>query len=231
METITAKTWPNAAILSNWWREVKDNFWEEDARPHVKMLVKDLMEHTLKEDIGNALKRDWDEIIPYRNGYYSRNLVSQYGLIPEVRVPRLRNVSYKTRVFKRYKRHQDIVEDLIEDIFLKGISTRKVGDCVQRLLGENLKLMVMDGSPGLKAAAEVIYLDEMLSFFDCPEDHWIKIRTTNAIERSFREVRRRTRVFSCFTDRDSSERLIYAIFVHLNNSWKGKPLQGFTQFN
>lgn len=396
MENVTARTWPPTAILSNWWKEVKDNFWEEDAKPHVKQLVKELMENTLKEDISNTIKHDWEEKVPYRNGYYKRSLVSQYGLIDGIRVPRLRNETYKTRVFKRYKRHQDIVEDLIEDIFLKGISTRKVGDCVQRLLdtkisassvsritkrldlkvnifhkrkildeyqylildgitlkvkyggkyhkrlvlvaygitlfgkkeligfkqakgesqsswesllnslyrrgllGENLKLIVMDGSPGLKSAAEIIYpeakiqrcwvhklrnvtdkvrkkdekdvlrgaqaiylaknrrkamhafnrwknrwqsdypkavrclekdLEEMLSFFDCPEDHWIKVRTTNAIERSFREVRRRTRVISCFTDKASSERLIYAIFMHLNNSWKDKPLKGFTQFN
>lgn len=396
METMTAQTWPSAAILCNWWKEVKENFWEEDAKPNVKRLVKNLMENTLQEDISRALKSDWATGIPYRNGYYPRDLISQYGLIQDIRVPRLRKATYKTHVFKRYKKYQHVVEDLVEDIFLKGISTRKVGDCVQRLLdtrvssstvsriskrldlkvtafhkrklldeyqylildgitlkvrkankyhkrlvlvaygitvfgkrelvgftqakgesqnawevllnslyrrgllGENLKLIVMDGSPGLKAAAEVIYpeariqrcwvhklrnvtdkvrkkdqndvlrgaqkiylaknrsralnafkkwkdkwesdypaavrclekdLDELLSFFDYPKEHWIKIRTTNAIERSFREVRRRTRVFSCFSNRASSERIIFAIFAHLNTAWKDKPLGGFTQFN
>jgi putative transposase len=36
-------------------------------------------------------------------------------------------------------------------------------------------------------------LEQLLSFFDCPREHHVKIRTTNAIERIFREVRRRTR--------------------------------------
>jgi transposase-like protein len=166
------------------------------------------------------------------------------------------------------------------------------------LEGKNLRLIVMDGSKGLKAAAEVVYpqakiqrcwvhklrnvanlcprkyhacvrearkiyladnrtqasaalkrwkqawfsrcpkavaclerdLDELLNFFDCPKEHRVKIRTTNAIERSFREVRRRTNVFSCFSNPDSTERIIYAIFTHLNNGWKDKPLDGFTQF-
>mgnify|MGYP001582783466 FL=1 len=73
-------------------------------------------------------------------------------------------------------------------------------------------------------------LEDLLNFLDCPKSHQIKIRTTNAIEPSFREVRRRTRVFSCFSNLASSERIIFAIFTHLNNNWQGKPLKQFTQF-
>jgi len=40
-------------------------------------------------------------------------------------------------------------------------------------------------------------LEELLSFIACPSVHWRRIRTTNAIERAFREVRRRTRPMSC----------------------------------
>ena len=36
-------------------------------------------------------------------------------------------------------------------------------------------------------------LENLLSFFAAPESHWQKVRTTNVIERAFREVRRRTR--------------------------------------
>ena len=73
-------------------------------------------------------------------------------------------------------------------------------------------------------------LEELLSFFDCPKEHRVKVRTTNAIERSFREVRRRTNVFSCFSNPASTERIIYAIFTHLNNGWKDALLPHFTQF-
>jgi putative transposase len=41
-------------------------------------------------------------------------------------------------------------------------------------------------------------LEEMLPFLDCPTSHWKKVLTANAIERAFREVRRRTRPMSCF---------------------------------
>jgi len=63
-------------------------------------------------------------------------------------------------------------------------------------------------------------LEELLTFYSFKESHWKKIRTTNVIERSFREVRRRTRVFSCFSNKESCDRIIYAIFTHLNNKWK-----------
>jgi transposase-like protein len=67
-------------------------------------------------------------------------------------------------------------------------------------------------------------LDELLPFLDCPRQHWRKIRTTNAIERAFREIRRRTRPMSCFQNADSVDRIIYGVISHLNNNWKGKPL-------
>jgi len=72
-------------------------------------------------------------------------------------------------------------------------------------------------------------LDELLNFMDCPPAHRIKVRTTNAIERSFREVRRRTRTMSCFTNGSSVDRIIYGVMSHLNNSWKDKLLFEFTQ--
>lgn len=72
-------------------------------------------------------------------------------------------------------------------------------------------------------------LDELLNFLDCPPAHRIKVRTTNVIERSFREVRRRTRTISCFTNAKSVDRIIYGVIIHLNQTWKDKPLPNFTQ--
>lgn len=72
-------------------------------------------------------------------------------------------------------------------------------------------------------------LDELLNFMGCPMAHRVKIRTTNVIERSFREVRRRTRTISCFTNGSSVDRIIYGVIHHLNQSWKDKPILQFTQ--
>ena len=50
------------------------------------------------------------------------------------------------------------------------------------------------------------------------------ILDTNAIERAFREVRRRTRPMTCFTNDASCDRITYAVVHYLNEQWQGRPL-------
>ncbi|GAB4304866.1 MAG: IS256-like element ISEfm2 family transposase [Myxococcota bacterium] len=62
-------------------------------------------------------------------------------------------------------------------------------------------------------------LDDLLNFLNFPEEKWRKAtRTTNAIERRFREVRRRTRPMGVFSDKTSIERILFAVFTHENKS-------------
>jgi putative transposase len=58
---------------------------------------------------------------------------------------------------------------------------------------------------------------------------WRRIRTTNLIERAFREVKRRTRPMGVFGNRNSMERIIYAVFYHLNSKGQEVPSLLFTQ--
>ncbi len=58
---------------------------------------------------------------------------------------------------------------------------------------------------------------------------WRKIRTTNLIERAFREVKRRTRPMGVFGNKDSMERILYAVFYHLNSKGQEIPSLLFTQ--
>jgi transposase-like protein len=62
-------------------------------------------------------------------------------------------------------------------------------------------------------------LDELLICFRYrSEDQRGRVRTTNAIEQRFREVRRRTRPMGTFQDRTSMDRILFAIFTHENKS-------------
>jgi len=72
-------------------------------------------------------------------------------------------------------------------------------------------------------------LEELLNFFAAPPAHWRKVRTTNVIERCFREVRRRTRPMSSFTNPARCYRIIFGVISHLNRSWEKTPLKQFTQ--
>ena len=60
-------------------------------------------------------------------------------------------------------------------------------------------------------------IEELLAFFYFRDPVWRRMaRTTNAIERRFREVRRRTRPMGVFSDRTSIERILFAVFSHEN---------------
>ena len=74
--------------------------------------------------------------------------------------------------------------------------------------------------------------EELFAFFKIPDQKlWIKIRTTNLIERRFRELRRRTRPMGVFSDKTSMERILYAVFAHENfkNKTGGPFLLTLTQ--
>ena len=74
-------------------------------------------------------------------------------------------------------------------------------------------------------------VEELLAFFQCPKEHWRRIRTTNVIERLFVEVRRRIRTMCAFTTKSSCERILYAVFKRMNDHWTLHPLNDFTQKN
>lgn len=74
--------------------------------------------------------------------------------------------------------------------------------------------------------------EELLAFFSIQDSNlWKKIRTTNLIERRFRELRRRTRPMGVFSDKTSMERILYAVFAHENfkNKSGGPFLLSLTQ--
>jgi putative transposase len=73
-------------------------------------------------------------------------------------------------------------------------------------------------------------LEELLTYFQFDDPDWRRAsRTTNAIERRFVEVRRRTRPMGVFSDRTSIERIMYALFAYENQRQKAATLFLLTQ--
>lgn len=70
-------------------------------------------------------------------------------------------------------------------------------------------------------------LDALLVFYAAPAEHRKMIRTTNVIERCFREVRRRTRSIGCFINDASVERILYGLFRFMNEKRAGKVCKEF----
>jgi transposase-like protein len=73
-------------------------------------------------------------------------------------------------------------------------------------------------------------LEDLLTCFQFADPDFRKaIRTTNAIERRFREVRRRTRPMGVFSNRTSIERILYAVFMYENINQGVYPVFVLTQ--
>ena len=72
----------------------------------------------------------------------------------------------------------------------------------------------------LGKAAEKIRdsIDETLTFYYFPSEHWRRIRTNNPLERLNREIRRRTRVVGCFPDGESAVMLAAARLRYVASS-------------
>lgn len=73
----------------------------------------------------------------YRNGYYERELIMSIGKI-QLKVPRTRNGEFSTSVFEKYARcDQALVLSMLE-MFINGVSTRKVTQIVEQLCGKSV---------------------------------------------------------------------------------------------
>lgn len=364
---------------------------EETISDYVIRGLKRLFEGAMKAEVQGYLKAQryerTSERVDYRNGYRHRNLVTAFGLLKDLVVPRTVKGGYQTVVFRRYQRRWDKVNRFIREIFIGGVSTREVGWVMRSLLdkevsastvssitkaldkevskyhkrplqdeyiylfldgvvqrvvscgravkklvlvaygikrdgrrevidyriaksesehdwtvllndlyrrglqGEHLRLVITDGCPGLHAALDMIYphikrqrcwvhklrnvanyiprryqneclseakgiysapsyrvavkrfklwcrkwrgrvpkavhclekdIEDLLVFFDEDKKLWVKIRTTNMIERLFKELRKRTRPMSLFANEASCDRITYALFTKYNKKWKDR---------
>jgi transposase-like protein len=380
--------------VADLWKEVKDpaRLWG-DLTAEMQRTVKLLLQNRLHDEVAAYL-----QAAPYqrrpgrrgvRNGFYTRRLVTTWGTIPDLEMPRCRLRGFTSTVVPRYQRRHAAVDQLIQAVFLAGVSTRRVGPTLAQLLGDTvsastvsritqtldqavaawhrrplpdqyqylildgltlrvktpdgtkrrlllvaygltptghrelidyrlartesqgtweaflmtlaarglvgraLRLITTDGHRGLHAALDLVYptvprqacwvhvlrnvaqrlrvrdrarclqqarliyaaasrpaaeaalrrwvrawqtiapeavacllrdWEALLAFYAVPARHWRRVRTTNAIERAFREVRRRTRPMTCFTNDASCDRITFAVAHHLNTQWQGRPL-------
>jgi hypothetical protein len=71
------------------------------------------------------------------NGFYTRSLVTRAGLLEELRVPRTRSGQFQTQVLERFSRRDALVNQLLRQVFLAGVSTPQTGATLAAWLGES----------------------------------------------------------------------------------------------
>jgi putative transposase len=117
----------------------KQATWSGELSRAAQESLQALLEGALEEEINLQLgiSRPYERVgeRDQRNGYYTRRLETHRGTIPRLRVPRSRRGEYQPGVFARYQRRSAEVEELLCRMFLRGISTREVGDILELTTG------------------------------------------------------------------------------------------------
>jgi putative transposase len=98
-----------------------------------------VLEGVMREELDALIGASWGESSPkrkgYRNGSYTRDLVTTSGRIEDLKVPRDREGQFHTQIFERYRRYEPQVAQGLTDMFVAGVSTHKVGEVAQTLMG------------------------------------------------------------------------------------------------
>ena len=113
-----------------------EQMMRERLRHAVRAAFITILEEEVTAFIGAKPYERNDERRDYRNGYYHRDLETTAGHIQDLSIPRTRG-GHQTQVFERYHRRQDELDSAIGEMFVKGVSTAKVGEVIETLTGSH----------------------------------------------------------------------------------------------
>lgn len=107
---------------------------EDFIRPMIQTLVQEVLEAEMDETVGAGKGERTDHRVGYRSGYYGRSLVTRVGKL-ELRVPQDRQGRFNTEVFDRYQRSEKALVSTLAEMYIQGVSTRKVKSVTETLCG------------------------------------------------------------------------------------------------
>jgi putative transposase len=106
----------------------------------LRSVVQSAVQAALEAEMTDALSADKSERAcerrGYRSGYYSRSLITRVGTI-ELRVPRDRTGLFSTELFERYQRSEKALVSALVEMYVQGVSTRKVKEVTETLCGHS----------------------------------------------------------------------------------------------
>lgn len=115
---------------------------EGKLRGHVNEVVRSSVEATLNglleaeaDSLCGALRYERSpDRVDRRAGHYERTLETQAGEV-RLRVPKLRSLPFETAIIERYRRRESSVEEALVEMYLAGVSVRRVEDITEALWG------------------------------------------------------------------------------------------------
>ena len=132
-ESVLSKSEPSSPLLP------EQQEFQQHLRALAQSAVRTVLELVMREELDAFIGAAWGECSPkrkgYRNGTYSRDLATATGRLEEIKVPRDREGQFHTQAFERYSRYEPHIAEGLTQMFVAGVSTHKVGEVAQTLLG------------------------------------------------------------------------------------------------
>ena len=110
---------------------------EDFLQAALQALLQAALEAEMSETIGAEKGERTEARLSYRSGYYSRSLITRVGTL-ELRVPQDRGGRFSTELFQRYQRSEKALVGTLAEMYVQGVSTRKVKTVTEALCGHSL---------------------------------------------------------------------------------------------
>jgi putative transposase len=105
---------------------------------YLRAMVESIVQATLEAEMAEAIGAEKSERtatrVSYRSGYYSRALITRVGTL-ELRVPQDRAGKFSTELFERYQRSEKALVAALAEMYIQGVSTRKIKAISEELCG------------------------------------------------------------------------------------------------
>jgi len=99
-------------------------------------VMQEILEQEMTDVVGAAKGERSPSRLGYRSGYYERSLITRVGKL-ELRVPQDRQGHFSTQLFERYQRSEKALVSALAEMYVQGVSTRKVKAITEELCGHS----------------------------------------------------------------------------------------------
>ena len=115
---------------------IKDNL-RDLVRSSVEETLNALLDHEADELVNAGKYERSDDRKGYRSGHYDRNFTTTSGDV-KLHVPKLKGIQFETAIIERYRRRECSVEEALIEMYLAGVSVRRVEDITEALWGSKV---------------------------------------------------------------------------------------------
>jgi putative transposase len=110
----------------------------------LQKVIQEVLETEMDETLGARKGERTAERLGYRSGSYRRTLITRVGKL-ELRVPQDRHGRFSTEVFERYQRSEKALVSALAEIYVQGVSIRKVKTITEELCGHAFSASAVSG--------------------------------------------------------------------------------------